>query len=255
MIGMAIVLIVVAAIFGVKSFRELSAEEPPSALTLPPRSEPAAVAAPAEPAGPAEGVEPFAPVASDPSVAPQDSPAPPVVAVAPAPTPFTNPAATLRPNAPQVAPPQVFAFTRVRSAEPPAPVAPADAAAAFTTANSPVDEAVLLDEVETLERRGDEIMAERRTEDALDLYSTALESAIEYAARKGANSAAKDQVVKLQRKLGLLQIQNASTAEARSSYQQARKTLLKLKSQGEWSRERAKSLDEMESRILSLPRD
>ena len=59
----------------------------------------------------------------------------------------------------------------------------------------------LLDEVKTLERRGDEIMAERRTEDALDLYSTALDSAVEYAARKDANSAAKDQVVKLQRKL------------------------------------------------------
>jgi len=50
-------------------------------------------------------------------------------------------------------------------------------------------------------------------------------------------------------------LQNASTAEARQTYQQARKTLLQLKQQGVWSRERDKALDELESRLLSLPRD
>jgi hypothetical protein len=114
---------------------------------------------------------------------------------------------------------------------------------------------VLLDEVHTLERRGDEIMAEKRTDDALDLYHTALLSAEEYAARKGANPNARDQVVKLLKKLGTLELQNSSTAEARASYLQARKNLLQFKAQGQWSRERAKALDEIESRILSLPKD
>ena len=120
---------------------------------------------------------------------------------------------------------------------------------------NPENDAVLLDEVHTLERRGDETMAEKRTEDALDLYSTALGSAQEYAARKGSNPAAKAQVFNLMRKLGMLQLQNSSTAEARSTYMQARRTLLQLKSAGTWSREWAKQLDEIESRLLSLPRD
>jgi hypothetical protein len=98
-------------------------------------------------------------------------------------------------------------------------------------------------------------MADKRFEDALDLYGTALKSAQEYAARKGANPNARDQVVKLLRKLGTLELQNASTAEARATYLQARKYLLQSKSQGQWNREHAKSLDEIESRILSLPKD
>lgn len=124
-----------------------------------------------------------------------------------------------------------------------------------SAASNTESDAVLLDEVRTLERRGDETMAERRTEDALDLYHTALSSAEEYAARKGANPAARDQVVALMRKLGTLQMQNSSTAEARATYIQARKMLIQIKSQGGWTRERAKALDEIESRLLSLPKD
>ena len=127
--------------------------------------------------------------------------------------------------------------------------------AAASAATSAESDTVLLDEVRTLERRGDEIMAEKRTEDALDLYHTALVSAEEYAGRKGANPNARDQVVKLLKKLGTLELQNSSTAEARTTYLQARRDLLQYKSQGQWSRERAKALDEIESRILSLPRD
>jgi len=124
-----------------------------------------------------------------------------------------------------------------------------------SSASSGASDAVLLDEVRTLERRGDETMSERRTEDALDLYRTALGSAEEYAARKGANPAARDQVVALMRKLGTLQMQNSSTAEARATYLQARKLLMQIKGQGGWTRERAKALDEIESRLLSLPKD
>jgi hypothetical protein len=109
--------------------------------------------------------------------------------------------------------------------------------------------------VTTLERRGDETVAQRRVEDALDLYGAALDSAVDYASRKNAPPAAKDHVVMLLRKLGTLQAQHSSTAEARSTYQQARRTLLQMKSQGAWNRDRAKILDEMETRLLSLPRD
>jgi hypothetical protein len=128
-------------------------------------------------------------------------------------------------------------------------------AAAASAATKAESDAALIDEVRILERRGDETMSEKRTEDALDLYHTALSSAEEYASRKGASPFARDQVVMLMRKLGTLQMQNSSTAEARATYIQARKSLLLLKSQGQWSRERAKSLDEIESRLLSLPRD
>ncbi len=251
MIGIAIGLIVLAAIFGMKSFLELSADEPQSALNVVPRSTPRVtrfaglppVAAP-EPV-PQAVSEPIVPIANVAAVlAPDAPPAPAVLQIsAPAAVAMDAP----RPKVPQVSPAQSGALTRV---QPPAPI-PASVAPPASAA----EDAVLLDEVKTLVRRGDEIMAERRTEDALDLYTTALSSAVEYANRKGANPLAKDQVVQLQRKLGMLQLQNASTAEARTSYQQARKTLLQLKAQGVWSRERAKQLDEMESRLLSLPRD
>lgn len=235
MIGVAVMLIVIAAIFGVKSFRELSADEPASALALAPR-------APVAPrplmetlrAETESAAEPVAPLANEAVVLGENTtpaiPVPSAVAAAPM---MAAPSS----NVPQLTPSQISATTLVR------PAAPA------------VDDAVLLDEVVTLERRGDEIMAERRTEDALDLYSTALDSAVVYAARKGANPAAKDHVVMLTRKLGLLQSQNASTAEARASYQKARKILLQLKAQGAWNRERARALDDMESRLLTLPRE
>ncbi len=302
LIGTAVVLIILAVIFGVKSFRELSADDPQSALSTSPRSTPRASRfstvptspladqapqLPEEPAG-----EPAVPIANVESVlsvsappAPATIPSEPLVSSAPpapgsepstssasgsmtAPAPSYQPPATQHSSITQVAPSQWAALTRVQpqttlhsSSGSMAPAASAGVAAAASSTAVPsnpastTDDAVLLDEVRTLERRGDETMAQRRTEDALDLYSTALSSAVEYANRKNANPMAKDQVVALQRKLGMLQLQNSSTAEARTSYLQARKTLLQLKSQGVWSRDRAKQLDELEARILSLPRD
>ncbi|EDY18005.1 hypothetical protein CfE428DRAFT_4435 [Chthoniobacter flavus Ellin428] len=183
------------------------------------------------------------------------------------PPPPTPPVAVM--NVREAAPTGVWATSRIQSMESqtPSKSAPEEVVAvtpsptgipASVPANSPnssESDAVLLDEVKTLERRGDETMTERRTEDALDLYRTALSSAEEYAARKGANPAARDQVVALMRKLGTLQMQNSSTAEARATFIQARKLLLQIKSQGGGTRERAKALDEIESRLLSLPKD
>jgi hypothetical protein len=56
-------------------------------------------------------------------------------------------------------------------------------------------------------------------------------------------------------KLGILELQNSSTAEARATFMLARKALLQEKAQGQWNRERSKTLDQIESRLLSLPRD
>ncbi len=257
MVGTAVILIVLATIFGVKSFRELSADEPRSALAGIPRSTRSTPLL-ARNTGP----QPMITVEPAPLVesAPPPATVPPVevasVAHALADKPVAvpmSPAPAARATVPQLSPSEITATTRVEPADVVSPVRAVVTNAPSTLAST--SDSVLLDEVATLERRGDEIMAEKRVEDALDLYNTALGSAQEYAARKGANAAAKDQVVLLMRKVALLQVQNASTAEARATYQQARRTLLQLKAQGGWTRERAKALDEMESRLLSLPRD
>jgi len=313
-IGTAVILIIVAVVFGTHVFREITAEDPTSTLDVAPvtgaMAGRSAKPAPSEEKAPApqvvtqtsETAQPVEPspaqtvaVASESVPAPEVKPTaeakepaaketaettpgpaltqnnPPTVDAVPEvkPPPSTPPVAVS--NVPQIAPAGAWATSRIQSMESPAPPpksAPEDVVVAATPsptgipssvpANSPSSsesDAVLLDEVKTLERRGDETMTERRTEDALDLYRTALSSAEEYAARKGANPAARDQVVALMRKLGTLQTQNSSTAEARATYIQARKLLLQIKSQGGWTRERAKSLDEIESRLLSLPRD
>ncbi|MEI9895341.1 MAG: hypothetical protein WDN28_15990 [Chthoniobacter sp.] len=267
----AMILILVAIVFGVRSFQEITADEQVSTLEVSPvtgamagrswRDAPAEEAsAAAEPAPLASEATPTPVVAQNTLPAAESAPAAKVAPPAPAAVP----------NVPQVVPPSVWATPKTAATDSQAPppgtsvsgavsvIAPASSApltAAASAATSAESDAVLLDEVRTLERRGDETMAEKRTEDALDLYHTALESAEEYASRKGANPNARDQLVALRRKLGLLQMQNSSTAEARATYTKARKTLLQLKSQNQWNRERAKALDEIESRLLSLPRD
>lgn len=290
-IVMAVMLILIAAVFGTRSFLEITAEEPVSTLEvspvtgiLPGRS--AKVTPPEETAtpvqetpAPAPAIE-ATPAVSAASVAAQS--APPAVEPAPSASASTGPASeALSPgekpavrvahaDVPQVMPTIDGPTSRILPADArPMPkggpgtvltasTAPASSGSFYvppSAASNTESDAVLLDEVRTLERRGDETMAERRTEDALDLYHTALSSAEEYAARKGANPAARDQVVALMRKLGTLQMQNSSTAEARATYIQARKMLIQIKSQGGWTRERAKALDEIESRLLSLPKD
>ncbi len=284
-ITVAIVLILVAVIFGIRSFKEIMADDPVSTLEVGPvtgvlaghstrlrnlGAEATAQSVPLQPDA-VPTPEPAAPVTPPPApeavvvetsgpAVPAAPSAPTAPVVVPGPV-LTAPAAVPRSNVTQVTPAQALATSRIIpvhapiSAPAPAPEqVSATAPPASPVANSEAD-AVLLDEVKTLERRGDETMAEKRVEDALDLYHTALLSAQEYAMRKGTNPVARDQVVKLMGKLATLQMQNSSTAEARATYMQARKALLLLKQQGQWSRERAKALDEVESRLLSLPRD
>lgn len=312
-ISTAVVLIVVAGVFGLRSFKEITADEPASTLNVatvtgamagrsPAKKTPVEDSAPAPEVVtqlPASESAPLAQASQTPSVAvtseatptPEVKPAveaketpdaAPALAAAPVvmqnnpPTvdavpeikaPVQAPPIT-SPSVPPVVPPGAWVTSKIQppDSQLPPKSEPVTASVTSVPSSAPVNapatpavsseaDAVLLDEVRTLERRGDETMSERRTEDALDLYRTALSSAEEYAARKGASPAARDHVVALMRKLGTLQMQNSSTAEARATYMQARKLLLQIKAQGGWSRERAKVLDEIESRLLSLPKD
>jgi hypothetical protein len=283
-IGMAVALIVVAVVFGVRSFWEITADEPVSTLNvapvtgvlaghsakektvddtyadqapaIPAAAAPAATSAPEPSAKTDNSVAanstlpppaPVAPAVQMSQVAPAPAPAPSVaVSSAPAPAPATNVS--------QVAPAAIYPISRIAATSVSTSVAPPPSVPAPPVSNAESD-SVLLDEVHTLERRGDETMAEKRTEDALDLYNNALQSAQEYALRKSATPQARDQVVALMCKLGILELQNSSTAEARATFMRARKALLQEKAQGQWNRERAKTLDQIESRLLSLPKD
>lgn len=270
-ICLALILILIAAVFGTRSFLEITADEPASMLdAIPARGHMPGRAAKMEVAeAPTTDAEFLAVAESQP--APAAPPASEPVAPLDVKVPSTPPVAVANMPAPQVtqSASPLEATSRIQPLDSvPAPAAtPGTAIPAVATGpagtsggNTVVttyaeSDAVLLEEVRTLERRGDEIMAEKRVEDAFDLYRTALDSAVEYAARKGAAPAARDQVVTLMKKLAILQVQNTSTAEARATYRQARKVLLQYKTQGQWSRERAKALDEVESRLLSLPQD
>ncbi len=265
----ACVLILVAIVFGTQSFLEITSDEPVSTLdvphvrgTLPGHA--AKVKAAEEDAFTAALAQESAAAAAAAAPAPAPEPPQPIVAKS-APPPVEAPAAqpvvpVVQANVPQIIPGAGFATSRILPSHPAGDQAAQLAYVAPSTVNAPSpssseNDAVLLDEVRTLERRGDETMSERRTDDALDLYTTALSSAEEYAARKGANPTAKSQVFNLMRKLGTLQMQLSSTAEARTTYSQARKVLLDIKHNGTWNRDMAKQLDEIDSRLLSLPRD
>ena len=103
-----------------------------------------------------------------------------------------------------------------------------------------------------LHRRGDAAVSARRLDDALGFYEEAVDSA---AASPSASPDARAEAAVLCRKLGTLQLQMASTAEARASFVQGRKLLLALKSHGQWNAERAKVLSEIDVSLRRLPRD
>ena len=105
----------------------------------------------------------------------------------------------------------------------------------------------------TMHQRGDEALSERRLDDALDFY----EQAVESIRVSGGNSTpdSRTEAALLCRKLGTLQLQMASTAEARASFVQGRKLLLQVKKEGHWNSTRAKVLAEIETSLRRLPRD
>ena len=159
--------------------------------------------------------------------APDEPPAP---AVAAAPTPAPR-------SAQVVAPP----ISAIQPLAPPALVPP-----------PPAEESPARVAVVALHHRGDAAFNQRRLDEALGFYEEAVDSA---AAVPDASPDARAEAAVLCRKLGTLQLQMASTAEARASFVQGRKLLLALKAHGQWNAGRAKVLSEIEVSLRRLPRD
>ena len=163
-----------------------------------------------------------------------ERPATPPVAVVPVPAPA--------PRAAQVAVPLVSAIQ---------PVAPAAATAVAPPA--PVEESAMRTATVALHQRGDVAFSQRRLDEALGFYEEAVDNS--RAAAPNASPEAKAEAALLCRKLGTLQLQMASTAEARASFVQGRKLLLQLKTHGQLNAERAKVLAEIDLSLRRLPRD
>ncbi len=184
------------------------------------------VAAKKTPRAPVPAAAPEAPI-EDFVPAPEEPPAH-AVAVAPAPAP--------RAGQVEMAPVSVI--------QPVAPTAPPAA---------PVEESVVRRATVALHHRGDAAVGERSLDEALGFY----EAAVDQARADGpqATPEAKAEAALLCRKLGTLQLQMASTAEARASFIQGRRLLLQLKAHGQLKGERAKVLAEIETSLRRLPRD
>ena len=104
-----------------------------------------------------------------------------------------------------------------------------------------------------LHQRGDVAFSQRRLDEALGFYEEAVDNS--RASAPNASPEAKAEAALLCRKLGTLQLQMASTAEARASFVQGRKLLLQLKTHGQLNAERAKVLAEIDLSLRLLPRD
>ena len=186
------------------------------------------VAAKKTPHTPARVAAPEVP--AEDSVPAPEEPVAPVVAVAPTPAPaprvaqiVMSPVSAIQPVAPALAPP------------------------------APVEESATRAAVIALHHRGDAAVGERRLDAALGFY----EAAVENVRTDGppATPEAKAEAALLCRKLGTLQLQMASTSEARASFVQGRKLLLQLKAHGQLNAERAKVLAEIDLSLRRLPRD
>ncbi len=174
---------------------------------------------------------------------PAEEPAPvPVIAEPAAPAPVAVVSAP--PPPPVIAPPQVVVppvFTA-----PPLPVAP-------VAPSVPEEVAATRVAVVALHQRGDVAVGQRRLDDALGFYEEAVDTA--RVTGPHASIESRTEAALLCRKLGTLQLQMASTSEAKASFVQGRKLLLGLKKQGAWNGDRAKLLAEIEKSLLRLPRD
>lgn len=172
---------------------------------------------------------------------PAEEPAPVTqepVAPVPAPVAVVSPA----PPPPVVAPPLLTALPVFNSPQPPpaAPTLPAEVTAARGA-------------VVALHQRGDAAVTERRLDDALGFYEEAVDTVRVTGPHASAESRA--EAALLCRKLGTLQLQMASTSEAKASFVQGRKLLLQIKKHGGWNGERAKLFAEIETSLHRLPRD
>jgi hypothetical protein len=152
--------------------------------------------------------------------------------------------------------PKLPAPTPVPAAQldvPPSNTPPA-ATVAMPPAPAPAtEESISRAAVASLHQRGDTAVNQRRLDDALGYYEEAVDAA--RVSGPHASVEARAEAAILCRKLGTLQLQMASTSEAKASFVQGRKLLLALKKQGAWNAERAKTLAEIEKSLNQLPRD
>ncbi len=125
---------------------------------------------------------------------------------------------------------------------PPPPTA-ADLAAA--------EDARLRREKSALATRADALVVERDLPLALQTYSRALTAAKRFSAEPGAQLDSAE----IYRKMGTLQAQIESTAEARYSFEKARKILNSLRASGQLGKQRARILEDVEHSLHTLPRD
>jgi hypothetical protein len=102
---------------------------------------------------------------------------------------------------------------------------------------------------------GDTALQKGKTLQAVDFYNAALATAERYTARRVDDVAALAEIALLCRKVGALQLQVASVAEARASYERGRRLLLVLKARGPLAAASAQCLQDLETGLTTLPRN
>jgi hypothetical protein len=173
-----------------------------------------------------------------------DEPAPePKVSFPQAPEPGPVTAAISRAPAPRVetilsdepAPPEV---------EPPVPPSPL---VSGETSGDPV-----LDRWRRMRALGDELLGRRNREAGLIALAEAAEAGRSYAERPTADVRVQLEVARLCYRLGALQRQFTSTAEARTSMEAARRILQRMKTQGDEARDRTQLLENIATFLRGL---
>ncbi len=205
--------------------------------SAPKNAEPAGNAVPALVAAPVQGpplgekvAAVVAPLAAQPSVAAQN------------PVPLVS---EIPPSSPAVAPPPVE-LPPTQFLGPPPPTAAQIAAA---------DDARMSAEKNALAAQADRLVLQHDLPSALETYEQALAAAQRFAGRRAGNADVQIEIALLCRKIGTLQAQLSSTAEARRNFDRARKILLPLRGKGASAKVRAKILEDAERSLRALPHD
>jgi hypothetical protein len=129
-------------------------------------------------------------------------------------------------------------------AEPPVPPSPL---VSGETSGDPV-----LDRWRRMRALGDELLGRRNREAGMIALSEAAEAGRSYAERPTAEARVQLEVARLCYRLGALQRQFTSTAEARASMETARKILQRMKAQGEDAKDRTQLLENIATFLRGL---
>ncbi len=185
----------------------------------------------------------------------------PVVSVPVAPPPPAPAPVPTGPRPPQPGQTAMTSISAVRPALPFATAASAGPAAGVTPLTYVAPRAPVMSANDTAARNamsnfhrlGDIAVERRLFEEALVHYEKAVDSV--GTAGQNASPDSRTEAALLCRKLGTLQLQMASTAEARDTFVQGRKILLQIKKEGHWNASRSRVLAELETSLRRLPRD